>query len=180
MCQFFQQTGMPPKQSDYPLLDREYQAVQRILEKNECSSIKVEEIVSVHEGRVTDIHLGSFNLSEFILTNDIDSLHSSLLLIKLDKNDLIKFFVHDTIKRHFSISLFGNRLSFLNADLSKLIGDIHLDVRQNYIEDIAPEVLYSGITDLKIDQNRLCNISDSIKLWLTELDSSWEETQICD
>jgi len=167
----------------FPLLEREYTAMRNFLDANGLQNVAVESTVTAAEGHVLGINLGEAHLTEIILTKDLDSLHSTVFDLALEKNMIQKVSVRDTIRwRYMGIYLWENNLTILPADFGRLTSRINLHLNGNQIDSIAPEVMSSGISSLDIAGNRLCDVPDTIAQWLdtVSVDKNWRESQVCD
>jgi len=85
------------------------------------------------------------------------------------------------------LKLFGDSIASLPPTIGSLTNLKHLHLHNNVLTNLPDEIIKlqnlrlptNGVGFVKLDGNRLCNLSDSIKSWAQKYDPNWA-AQICD
>jgi Leucine-rich repeat (LRR) protein len=156
-------------------------AVRAILDSNNLKNISVRRAIDPSSwGRITMLTLDALGLDSFTFTHDFQRL-DSLLAVGLTRNTITKVTVSDSLKysKGIYIELSNNLLTEFPNSLFKIFPLWSVDISYNKIFTISKELMTSGFRQIDFDHNKLCSVSDTVKLWLDSVQNNWANFQDC-
>jgi Leucine-rich repeat (LRR) protein len=164
-----------------PIDQSDSSAVRAILDLNNLKKIEVRKVINPYtQGRIAMLIFDSLGLDSFSFSADFQKL-DSLWSVNLSNNKIVKVNCQDslTYKKDIGIELERNLLAQFPIDLLKIKGLFSVDVSYNKISTISKGLMTSGFRQIGIDHNKLCSVSDTVKLWLDSLQNNWANFQDC-
>lgn len=157
-------------------------AVRAILDSNNLKDVNVRRAIDPwSKGRITTLEFDSLGLDSFTFTGDFQKL-DSLTTISLSNNNISKVKVPDTLKygnNGVSVDLEHNQLTSFPLGLLKIRGLFSVLVQYNRIDTITQDLMASGFRQIYFDYNKLCSVSDSVRIWLDSVQNNWANFQNC-
>jgi hypothetical protein len=180
-CNLF---GPEPGEPTYPAqIDLgDSAAVRAILDSNNLKNISVRKAIDPSsKGRITTLRFNSLALDSFTFSNDFQKL-DSLITIDLSYNKITKVNVPDSLRYNsngIGIDLERNLLIEFPIGVLKIIGLYSVLLQYNNISTISQALISSGFHQIYFDHNKLCSVSDSVKMWLNSVQNNWANFQDC-
>jgi hypothetical protein len=179
-CNLF---GPEPGERTYPAqIDLgDSAAVRAILDSNNLKNISVRRAIDPSSsGRITMLRFDSLALDSFRFSSDFQRL-DSLWSVDLSKNRLTKVYVPDSLKysKVIYLKLDQNMLTEFPIDVLKIVGLWSVNVQYNKISTISQALINSGFRQIALEHNKLCSVSDSVRIWLDSVLVGWANYQDC-
>jgi Leucine-rich repeat (LRR) protein len=156
-------------------------AVRAILDSNNLKNISVRRAIDPSSsGRITMLRFDSLALDSFRFSSDFQRL-DSLWSVDLSKNRLTKVYVPDSLKYSKVIYLYfdQNMLTEFPIDVLKIVGLWSVNVQYNKISTISQALINSGFRQIYLEHNKLCSVSDSVRIWPDSVLVGWANFQDC-
>ena len=157
-------------------------AVRAILDSNNLKNISVRRVIGPYSaGRITMLAFDSLGLDSFIFSSDFQKL-DSLWSVNISNNNILKVIVLDSLKyreNYIGLRLERNLLTQFPISVLKINGLSSVDVSYNKISTISNDLINSGFRQIDFDHNKLCSVSDSVKIWLDSVQNNWANFQDC-
>lgn len=111
----------------------------------------------------------------------IDSLQITALLrdMGLDGRPINEFARYDDSGRIVALSFNGLGIMTLPPNPTFPSALDSLDLRDNQFWDLPASLTQVPLISVKVENNQLCNLSESMAHWLDSLDPGWGKTQTC-
>jgi hypothetical protein len=156
-------------------------AVRAILDSNNLKSISVRRAINKwSKGRITTLTLDALGLDSFSFTHDFQRL-DSLVEVGLTRNTITKISILDSLKynKGIYIVLNNNLLTEFPSPLLKIVPLWSVDLQYNKISTISQALINSGFSRIYLEHNKLCSVSDSVRIWLDSVFVGWANYQDC-
>ncbi len=150
-------------------------ALRLMLDDCDMDSVSVDSVATFRNGRITELHLRRIGLRTLsveivrlthleVLDVGENQLHSPLTM--LSQCDSLKVLRID-----------GNHLPFITYDFGALCGLVELDLSNNELSSLPISIVSLTPSILKLDNNRLLEISGPAAAWADTYEPSWRQTQ---
>jgi hypothetical protein len=108
------------------------------------------------------------------------SFCDSLEILSLRNNNLFEFSNDFIISRVVWLDLRNNRLQTIPDQIGAMRNLRTLKLDNNELTDLPLSLVTIDLLEFSCRYNRLCSVSEIVKMWMTRFDSSWTGLQRCE
>jgi Leucine-rich repeat (LRR) protein len=173
-----------PDKTLLPLNPQDSLAVRAILDSNGLSYINLgdyddrKRVLEQRESFIVKIQFDSFNLDRFRFISEFVVL-DSLASLKLNNNNINNIQADDTItfKQLMIVDLSYNKLDSFPDQLLRVNNVEALYMDNNNLVSLPLEIMQKPYQLFTVKYNKLTNLPDTLKAWLSQYDPNWEKYQ---